>query len=113
MEAMSKKPPMPEPSAKVFYMLGCLECGDPDRVLLMSFASPAERGHWGSEHIKATGHDRWIVIDQPDDDPRQPAGMAFTCPRCGMTSGNPDDEREGYCVAAGFYYELPPRAGGS
>ncbi len=66
MEAMSKKPPMPEPSAKVFYMLGCLECGDPDRVLLMSFASPAERGHWGSEHIKATGHDRWIVIDQPD-----------------------------------------------
>jgi hypothetical protein len=32
----------------------------------MSFASPAERGHWGSEHIKATGHDRWIVIDQPD-----------------------------------------------
>jgi hypothetical protein len=30
-----------------------------------------------------------------------------------MTSGNPDDEREGYCVAAGFYYELPPRAGGS
>jgi len=23
--------------------------------------------------------------------------MAFTCPRCGMTSHNPNDEREGYC----------------
>jgi hypothetical protein len=24
---------------------------------------------------------------------------AFTCPRCGMTSRNPDDVREGYCGA--------------
>ena len=23
--------------------------------------------------------------------------MAFTCPRCGMTSHNPDDEANGYC----------------
>lgn len=23
--------------------------------------------------------------------------MSFTCPQCGMTSHNPDDEREGYC----------------
>lgn len=23
--------------------------------------------------------------------------MPFTCPRCGMTSHNPNDEREGYC----------------
>lgn len=23
--------------------------------------------------------------------------MAFTCPDCGMTSHNPNDEREGYC----------------
>jgi predicted ATP-dependent serine protease len=23
--------------------------------------------------------------------------MSFTCPRCGMTSGHPDDERQGYC----------------
>jgi len=25
--------------------------------------------------------------------------MAFTCPRCGRTSHNPNDEREGYCGA--------------
>jgi hypothetical protein len=23
--------------------------------------------------------------------------MAYTCPKCGMTSHNPNDEREGYC----------------
>lgn len=23
--------------------------------------------------------------------------MSFTCPRCGMTSGHPTDEAEGYC----------------
>lgn len=23
--------------------------------------------------------------------------MSYTCPRCGMTSHNPNDEREGYC----------------
>jgi hypothetical protein len=23
--------------------------------------------------------------------------MSFTCPICGMTSHNPNDEREGYC----------------
>ena len=23
--------------------------------------------------------------------------MGFTCPRCGMTSGHPEDERHGYC----------------
>lgn len=25
--------------------------------------------------------------------------MTFTCPRCGRTSHNPNDEREGYCGA--------------
>ena len=25
------------------------------------------------------------------------APETFTCPRCGMTSANPDDVREGYC----------------
>jgi hypothetical protein len=23
--------------------------------------------------------------------------MSFTCPRCGMTSHHPEDERQGYC----------------
>jgi plasmid maintenance system antidote protein VapI len=23
--------------------------------------------------------------------------MSFTCPRCGMTSAHPEDERQGYC----------------
>ena len=51
--------------ARDFYVLACLECGDPDRPLIMPFSSPAERGKWASEHTKATGHDRWFVKDQP------------------------------------------------
>jgi hypothetical protein len=55
---------MDEP--KIFYVLVCRQCGDPDRPLPMPFASPAERGHWAAEHTRATGHDRWFVLDQPD-----------------------------------------------
>jgi hypothetical protein len=49
----------------IFYVLVCRQCGDPDRPLPMPFGSPAERGKWASEHTKATGHDRWFVLDQP------------------------------------------------
>jgi hypothetical protein len=51
-------------AGEMFYVLACLECGDPDRPLPMPFGSPAERGKWASEHTRATGHDRWIVKDQ-------------------------------------------------
>ena len=44
-----------------FYMLACLECGNPERPLPMPFDSPAERGKWASAHTRATGHDRWRV----------------------------------------------------
>ena len=50
----------------MLYLLTCRECGDPDRPLPMPFGSPAERGHWASEHTRTTGHDRWIVLDQPE-----------------------------------------------
>ena len=54
----------PEP-ARIFYVLVCRLCGDPDKPLPMPFGSPAERGKWASAHTAATGHDRWFVLDQP------------------------------------------------
>lgn len=51
-------------------VLACLECGDPEHPLPMPFASPAERGRWASEHTRATGHDRWVVEDQPAEESR-------------------------------------------
>ena len=52
-------------SGKVFYVLVCRLCGDPDNPLPMPFESPAERGKWAAGHTAATGHDRWFVLDQP------------------------------------------------
>jgi len=49
--------------SETFYLLACLECGDPENPLPMPFGSPAERGKWASEHTRATGHDRWWVND--------------------------------------------------
>lgn len=54
---------MAEP--KTFYLLVCLECGDPERPLPIPFGSPAERGKWAAEHTRGTGHDRWLVKDEP------------------------------------------------
>lgn len=34
--------------------------------------------------------------------------MAFTCPRCGMTSHHPDDQREGYCGNCHDWTRLTP-----
>jgi hypothetical protein len=56
---------MPELSAEVVYVLACLLCGDQDHPSLMPFDSPGERSHWAGRHTRATGHDRWFVIDQP------------------------------------------------
>jgi hypothetical protein len=56
-------------SGKVFYVLICRECGDPDKPLPMPFESPAERGKWAAAHTAATGHDSWFVIDQTEDEP--------------------------------------------
>ncbi len=64
-----------------FFVLVCRQCGgDPDgnpptlkNMLPMPFSSPAERGHWASEHTKATGHDSWLVLDQPEQ-PAEAAG---------------------------------------
>ena len=53
---------MAEP--KVFYLLVCFECGDPERPLPILFGSAAERGKWAGEHARGTGHDRWRVKDE-------------------------------------------------
>ncbi len=53
---------MAEP--KVYYLLVCFECGDPDRPLPIPFGSAAERGRYAAAHTRATGHDRWWVKDQ-------------------------------------------------
>ena len=51
-------------TTETFYLLACLECGDPKRPLPMPFGSPSERGKWASGHTRATGHDRWWVKDE-------------------------------------------------
>lgn len=56
---------------KIFYVLVCRQCGDPDRPLPMPFGTQDERGQWASEHTKATGHDQWLVLDQQA--PEEPA----------------------------------------
>lgn len=51
----------------MFFILACRQCGNPERPPLpMPFGSPAERGKWASEHTAATGHDQWVVLDQPE-----------------------------------------------
>ena len=49
---------------KVFYLLACRECGDPERPLPMPFGDPAERGKWASAHTRLTGHERWLVWEE-------------------------------------------------
>jgi hypothetical protein len=48
----------------VYYVLVCRDC---QPLLPMPFPSAAERGRWAAEHTRASGHDNWFVIDQPDD----------------------------------------------
>jgi hypothetical protein len=51
---------------KIFYVLVCRLCGNGD--LPMPFESAEARGKWASAHTKGTGHDRWLVVDQPVED---------------------------------------------
>lgn len=55
---------------KVFYLLVCRSCGDPEKPLPMPFGSAEERGHWAAEHTRGTGHDSWWVYDEPRTVPR-------------------------------------------
>lgn len=56
----------PAGDARVSYLLNCLECDARcRRPLAMPFGSPAERGKWASEHTRGTGHNRWLVRDEP------------------------------------------------
>ena len=61
--------------ASFWYVLVCRQCGSGD--LPMPFSSPAERGKWAAGHTRATGHDQWLVFDQPqreDGGEEAPAG---------------------------------------
>lgn len=49
-----------------YYLLLCRDCGDPERPLPIPFESPAARGKWAAEHTASTGHNRWIVRDEPE-----------------------------------------------
>jgi hypothetical protein len=59
-----KDPDMTE----TWYVILCRVC-NPDledaRNLWMPFETAEARGRWAAEHKRATGHDRWFVIDQP------------------------------------------------
>lgn len=56
---------IPDDDPGVWYVLVCRDCGDPDRPLPMPFESAAARGKWAAEHTRGTGHDHWLVLDQP------------------------------------------------
>ena len=53
----------------VDYVLVCLDCGEGDDMLPMPFPSAETRGKWATAHTKGTGHARWIVQDQPREQP--------------------------------------------
>lgn len=55
--------------SRTVYVLVCRECQPP---LPMPFTSAEERGKWASLHTKGTGHDLWLVRDEPMV--RPPAG---------------------------------------
>lgn len=42
------------------YVLVCRDCDEDDPI---PFGSMQERGEWAAAHTKATGHDRWAVLD--------------------------------------------------
>lgn len=48
----------------VWYVLVCLVC-DPDSDAPMPFGSAEERGKWAAAHKVGTGHEHWLVADQP------------------------------------------------
>jgi hypothetical protein len=48
-----------------FYILVCLDCGDGETLSPLVFETPAERGGWAAAHTRGTGHQRWIIKDQP------------------------------------------------
>jgi hypothetical protein len=50
-----------------FYVIRCLECDDAaGSPLDMPFGTARERGQWATAHTKATGHQRWLVVDVPE-----------------------------------------------
>jgi hypothetical protein len=50
----------------MFYVIRCLVCDEAaGQPLDMPFGSARERGQWATAHTKATGHERWLVVDVP------------------------------------------------
>jgi hypothetical protein len=47
-----------------WFVLFCREC-DPELRGPIPFESAAERGRYAAEHRAGTGHDAWLVIEQP------------------------------------------------
>lgn len=54
-------------SPDTWFVIVCRECS-PELDLVMPFESPEARGRWASEHKRGTGHDRWLVLDEPMTD---------------------------------------------
>jgi hypothetical protein len=54
---------------ETFYLLACLQCGNPERPLPMPFGDQAERGKWAAAHTRATGHERWHVWEEVRREP--------------------------------------------
>lgn len=50
-----------------WYILCCRECDGDGDPLPIPFETPEGRGRWASEHTKGTGHERWLVMDEPRD----------------------------------------------
>lgn len=48
-----------------WYLIVCRDCGEGDDALVMPFDTAGARGKWAAEHKSGTGHDRWIVTEEP------------------------------------------------
>jgi hypothetical protein len=50
----------------MWYLLWCREC-DPGLTAEFPFRSAEDRGKWAGEHTRGTGHDKWFVLDLPEE----------------------------------------------
>lgn len=57
---------MSDDNGELWYVLVCRVCS-PNLNLPIPFKSAEDRGKWAAVHTRGTGHNSWLVIDQPKD----------------------------------------------
>lgn len=61
-----------EAAERTYYVLVCRVC-DPEAESPIPFESAEARGRWATDHTAGTGHENWIVVDQPAESAPQQA----------------------------------------